>query len=106
MGVLSIVLYPGALCYEVFTNVEVVSNSAVVSTAFSAVPLKKIPLPARHGGIPSEDCPLRRSATPPWDRRALHGALEDNRPPARRPRAPRARTERAGRRRRTSSRQR
>src|ERR1039457_4942160 len=48
MGVLSIVLYPGALCYEVFTNVEVVSNSAVVSTALSTVPLKKYPsLPSR-----------------------------------------------------------
>ena len=28
-------LYPGALCYEVFTNIEVASNSGFVSTDFS-----------------------------------------------------------------------
>jgi hypothetical protein len=36
----AIVLYPGALCYEVFTNIEFVPNPAFVSTAFSTASLK------------------------------------------------------------------
>jgi hypothetical protein len=36
----AVVLYPSAVCYEAFTNIEVALNSALVSTGFSTVPLK------------------------------------------------------------------